>query len=153
MQGDLKNLFFAAESFGNQEPFVFRPRKGSYRGDIFMARKMYREAIELYSEAPQDSAVVWNKMGIAYHQMMQLDAAMKRYQRSIRLDPKYPEAINNLGTIYYAEKRYGKATQYYKRALKLAPKSSVTYAYGASSPRSWRLSSPSQTWTSWRSPR
>ena len=98
------------------------------RGDIFMARKMYREAIELYSEAPQDSAVVWNKMGIAYHQMMQLDAAMKRYQRSIRLDPKYPEAINNLGTIYYAEKRYGKATQYYKRALKLAPESASIYS-------------------------
>ena len=98
------------------------------RGDIFMARKMYREAIELYSEAPQDSAVVWNKMGIAYHQMTQLDAAMKRYQRSIRLDPKYPEAINNLGTIYYAEKRYGKATQYYKRALKLAPESASIYS-------------------------
>ena len=98
------------------------------RGDILMARKMYREAIELYAEAPQDSAVVWNKMGIAYHQMMQLDAAMKRYQRSIRLDPKYPEAINNLGTIYYAEKRYGKATQYYKRALKLAPDSASIYS-------------------------
>ena len=93
-----------------------------------MARKMYREAIELYAEAPQDSAVVWNKMGIAYHQMMQLDAAMKRYQRSIRLDPKYPEAINNLGTIFYAEKRYGKATQYYKRALKLAPESVSIYS-------------------------
>jgi len=98
------------------------------RGDILMARKMYREAIELYSEAPQDSAVVWNKMGIAYHQMTQLDAAMKRYQRSIRLDPKYPEAINNLGTIYYAEKRYAKATQYYKRALKLAPDSASIYS-------------------------
>jgi tetratricopeptide (TPR) repeat protein len=74
------------------------------RGDILMARKMYREAIELYSEAPQDSAVVWNKMGIAYHQM------------------------NNLGTIYYAEKRYGKATQYYKRALRLAPESASIYS-------------------------
>src|ERR1700723_416600 len=66
------------------------------RGDILMARKMYREAIEVYSEAPQDSAVVWNKVGIAYHQMMQLEAAMKRYQHSIRINPKYPEAINNL---------------------------------------------------------
>ena len=104
------------------------PLTSERRGDIFMARKMYREAIELYLEAPQDSAVVWNKMGIAYHQMMQLNAAMKRYQRSIHLDPKYPEAINNLGTIFYAEKRYGKATQYYKRALKLAPESASIYS-------------------------
>ena len=31
------------------------------RADILMARKMYREAIEIYEEAPQNSAVVWNK--------------------------------------------------------------------------------------------
>jgi tetratricopeptide (TPR) repeat protein len=98
------------------------------RGDVFMARKMYREAIESYEQAPQDSAVVWNKLGIAYHQMTQLDAAMKRYRRAIRLDAKYSEAINNLGTIYYAEKRYGKATTSYKRALKLAPGSASIYS-------------------------
>jgi tetratricopeptide (TPR) repeat protein len=98
------------------------------RGDVFMARKMYREAIESYQQAPQDSAIVWNKLGIAYHQMMQLDAAMKRYRRAIRLDAKYPEAINNLGTIYYAEKRYSKATGCYKRALKLAPASASIYS-------------------------
>jgi tetratricopeptide (TPR) repeat protein len=98
------------------------------RGDILMARKMYREAIQVYQEGPQDSAVVWNKMGIAYHQMMQLEAAMKRYQRSIRLNPKYPEAINNLGTIYYARKQYGKATRSYKHALKLSPDSASIYS-------------------------
>ena len=75
-----------------------------------MARKMYREAIEAYEQAPQNSAIVWNKMGIAYHQMLHLDAAMKRYRRAIKLDSKYAEAINNLGTVYYAEKHYGKAT-------------------------------------------
>jgi len=98
------------------------------RGDIFMARKMYREAIEVYEQAPQDSAVVWNKLGIAYHQMLQLEAAMKRYRRAIRLDAKYAEAINNLGTIYYAEKHYGKAAGCYKRALKLAPESASIYS-------------------------
>jgi tetratricopeptide (TPR) repeat protein len=98
------------------------------RGDVYMARKMYREAIESYEQAPQDSAVVWNKLGIAYHQMMQLDAAMRRYRRAIRLDAKYPEAINNLGTIYYAEKRYSKATGSYKHALKLAPASASIYS-------------------------
>jgi tetratricopeptide (TPR) repeat protein len=98
------------------------------RGDVYMARKMYREAIESYLQAPQDSAVVWNKLGIAYHQMMQLDAAMKRYRHAIRLDAKYPEAINNLGTIYYAEKHYSRAANSYKRALKLAPGSASIYS-------------------------
>jgi tetratricopeptide (TPR) repeat protein len=104
------------------------PLTPEQRGDVFMARKMYREAIEVYAQAPQNSAVIWNKMGIAYHQMLQLDAAMKRYRRSMRLDAKYPEAINNLGTIYYAEKRYGRATGFYKRALKLAPDSASIYS-------------------------
>jgi tetratricopeptide (TPR) repeat protein len=98
------------------------------RGDVFMARKMYREAIEAYEQAPQDSAIVWNKLGIAYHQMLQLEAAMKRYRRAIRLDAKYPEAINNLGTIYYAERRYARATTCYKRAIKLAPSSASIYS-------------------------
>ena len=39
------------------------------RGDIFMARKMYREAAEAYKEGPRDSAVLLNKIAIAYHQM------------------------------------------------------------------------------------
>jgi tetratricopeptide (TPR) repeat protein len=98
------------------------------RGDILMARKMYREAIELYEEAPQNTAVIWNKIGIAYHQMMQLDAAKKRYEHAIKLNSKYPEAINNLGTVYYAQKRYGKAIRNYKRALKLSPESASIYS-------------------------
>ncbi len=44
------------------------------RGDIQMARKMYREAIETYREGPKDSAVLANKIGIAYHQL--LDSAI-----------------------------------------------------------------------------
>jgi tetratricopeptide (TPR) repeat protein len=107
---------------------VAPPLSSEARGDVYMARKMYREAIEAYEQAPQDSAVVWNKLGIAYHQMMQLDAAMKRYRRAIKMDAKYAEAINNLGTIYYAEKRYSKATGTYKHALKLAPASASIYS-------------------------
>jgi len=98
------------------------------RGDVYMARKMYREAVEAYEKAPQDSAIVWNKIGIAYHQMTQLDAAMKRYRHAIKLDGKYAEAINNLGTVYYAEKHYSRATSSYKRALKLAPGSASIYS-------------------------
>src|SRR5215218_4356184 len=51
------------------------------RGDIYMARKMYREAIETFSEGgAQKDPVLMNKVGIAYHQMMQLDSARKSYE-------------------------------------------------------------------------
>ncbi len=93
------------------------------RGDILMARKMYREAAEVYSEGPADSAVLANKTGIAYHQMLALDAARKHYDRAIRLNPKYSEAINNLGTIFYARKNFRRSVSLYNRALRLTPNS------------------------------
>ena len=98
------------------------------RGDIYMARKQYRDAIDAYREAPQDSAVIWNKLGIAYHQMAQLDTAKKQYEKAIKLNPKYPEAINNLGAVYYAQKSYRRATSNYRKALRLAPQSASIYS-------------------------
>ncbi len=93
------------------------------RGDILMARKMYREAIESYQMGPKDSAIVANKIGIAYHQLMDLDTARKMYERAVKLDPKYPEAFNNLGTVFYARKSYRRAIGEYKHALRLRPDS------------------------------
>lgn len=97
------------------------------RGDIFMARKMYRDAIDTYREAPQ-TPILTNKIGIAFHQLLQLDMAKKNYERAIKMDPKYSEAINNLGTIYYAQKSYRRAIGYYKRALRYSTPSASIYS-------------------------
>jgi tetratricopeptide (TPR) repeat protein len=98
------------------------------RGDIQMARKMFREAVESYSAADNNSAIIVNKMGIAYHQMLELELARKHYERALKLDPKYSEAINNLGTVYYAKKNYRRAVSYYNRALKIKPTSASIYS-------------------------
>lgn len=98
------------------------------RADILMARKMYREAVEVYKQAPQDSAIIWNKIGIAYHQMLQMESAKKYYEKAIKIDSKYAEAINNLGTVYYYRKSYRKATSLYNRALKFSPDSASIYS-------------------------
>jgi tetratricopeptide (TPR) repeat protein len=98
------------------------------RGDIFMARKMYREAVEAYQNGPTDSAILVNKIGIAYHQMAALPQAKKQYERAAKMDPRYAEAINNLGTIYYAQKSYRKSVNQYKKALKLNPDSASIHS-------------------------
>src|SRR5579872_345587 len=90
------------------------------RGDIFMARKMYREAIEAFKEGSLKDPVLWNKCGIAYHQMVQLDNARKSYEQALKLKPDYVEAMNNVGTIYYAKKNYRRAISWYNKALKLS---------------------------------
>jgi len=93
------------------------------RGDIFMARKMYREAVDVYKPGSVKSAVLANKTGIAYHQMLDLSNAKKYYEKAIKLDPKYAEAINNLGAVYYAVKSYRRSVEQYKRALRYSPDS------------------------------
>jgi len=91
------------------------------RGDIFMARKMYREAIERYQLIKPATAIIQNKIGIAYQQMQQFAEAERSYKRSLKLDQKYAQSVNNLGTVYYAQKNYRKATGQYEKAIRLAP--------------------------------
>jgi tetratricopeptide (TPR) repeat protein len=104
------------------------PLSPEARGDIFMARKMYREAIDVFREDKSRNPVVFNKIGIAYHQMQQLDNARKFYEQAVRLKPDYAEAINNLGTVYYARKSFGRAIRYYRKALKYSPNSASIYS-------------------------
>lgn len=91
------------------------------RGDIAMARKMYREAIDYYRAIKPETAIAWNKIGIAYHHLGDMDQAKRAYSRAMKLDPKYAEASNNLGTVYYAQRNYRRAVGQYNKALKLSP--------------------------------
>jgi tetratricopeptide (TPR) repeat protein len=116
---------------GTRAPQVEAPKpllSAETRGDIFMARKMYREAIEAFSEGSPKDAVLRNKIGIANHQMMQLTVARKYYEQAVKLKPNYSEAINNLGTVYYAIKSYRRAISQYKKALKIAPDSASIHS-------------------------
>lgn len=91
------------------------------RGDIMMARKLYKDAIDFYKRGANKSAVMANKTGIAYHQLGDLDNAKKYYERAVKIDRKYAEAHNNLGTIHYARKSYRNALRSYQSALALTP--------------------------------
>ena len=95
------------------------------RGDILMARKMYREAIEVFLEEPKKTPVLYDKIGIAYHQLQQLDQAKKYYELALKTKHDYSEALNNIGTVYYAKKNYRRAIGYYNRALKINESASV----------------------------
>jgi len=98
------------------------------RGDILMARKMYREAIETYQEGIRDAAMVYNKIGIAYHQLMDFKSALRYYRKAIELDPTYAQAMNNIGTVRYAQRNPKGAIKEYRKALKQAPNSASIYS-------------------------
>jgi len=98
------------------------------QGDILMATRRYIEAINAYRLAPSNSAVVMNKIGVAYHHMFSFAEAKRNYEKALKLNPKYSEALNNLGTIYYEEKNYSRAEKLYKKSLKISPHAAVTYS-------------------------
>jgi tetratricopeptide (TPR) repeat protein len=69
-----------------------------------------------------------NKIGIAYHQMAQLELAGKYYQRAIKADPMFYDAVNNLGTVYYSKKSYRRAVGEFKKVLRIKPDAASTWA-------------------------
>ena len=97
-------------------------------GDLMMIHQRYLAAIEAYQRASKDSAVAWNKLGIAYQHLYALDIAKLQYEKALQLNPKYPEALNNLGTVYYGQQNYHKAEAYYLKALRLKPNSASFYS-------------------------
>ncbi len=98
------------------------------RGDLAMAHQEYLRAIDAYSQVPDKTAVIWNKLGMAYHHLFAVDEARRDYERALRLRPDYAEALNNLGAIYYARKNYKKAIRYYRKAIAFDPQSATVYS-------------------------
>jgi len=92
-------------------------------GDAMMGHQRYQAAIESYKNAPQDSASVWNKMGIAYQLLYNNVEAMRCYQTAHQLEPKNASVVNNLGSISMAARRFGDAEKDYRKAVRLDPQS------------------------------
>ena len=89
---------------------------------LHLARKEYREAGEIFyrlaTQNPQNP-LYWNELGIAHHNLSELDQALRCYQRAVKADSHYPDAQNNIGTIFYERKKYAKAIRAYKKAISM----------------------------------
>jgi tetratricopeptide (TPR) repeat protein len=96
-------------------------------GDLLMVHRSYAAAIEAYERETPRTAVIWNKIGVAYHHMFALDEARKYYQQALAMNPSYPDALNNLAAVYHGQHDYKQAERTYKRALKYAPSAAITY--------------------------
>lgn len=102
-------------------------------GDLYMVRKQYDKAIELYAHviklqesSPQSEtkiAVLWNKTGICYQQKMDYTHARGSYRKAIRLDRTYAQPWNNMGSTYYLAGKAKKSIKFYRHAIKMNPES------------------------------
>ncbi len=124
-------LAAAAPAWPQNQPAISDSQTLERNGDVQMARKLYREAVESFGQLVKKdpkNPVAWNKLGIAHHQLLDFSGARVCYERAVRVNPKYAEAINNLGTIYYSQKNFKKAIRMYEKSLELTPNAASVHS-------------------------
>ena len=105
--------------------------KEEMRGDIFLARKMFHEAIATYQDLllqEPKNAKLLNKIGIAYQELGEPKLAERYYKKSAKADKHFASPLNNWGTVEFGQKEYKGAIKQYKRAIKIDPTKGATFS-------------------------
>ena len=63
----------------------------------------------------------YNNLGIAFHKLGQLDAAIKCYENALAIKPDYADAYANRGNVLKDLKRMDEALASYESAITLNP--------------------------------
>jgi tetratricopeptide (TPR) repeat protein len=101
------------------------------RASLDMIHKQYADAADIFREllrtTPNDS-VLWNRLGIAYHQQSLLGDALKCYERAAKVSKGGGDAWNNMGTVYFQEHKLSKAIRTYKKAIGINSQNATFYS-------------------------
>ncbi len=119
-----------------KEAFAYYRDGMSAQGDGEYAEALdnYEEALKLEEDANDRSYILYN-MGLIHASNGDLEKAIALYQESIELNPRMPQALNNIAVLYHyqgeqareageeekAEAFYDKAAEYWKQAIRIAP--------------------------------
>ena len=95
------------------------PQELEIKGDELRSEKNWADAIDYFSAGIEKSpsAILYNKRGLAKVGLMRFKDAEKDFQKAIKVDKTYAQAENNLGAMYYYQKRFGPAVKHYKKAI------------------------------------
>lgn len=103
-------------------------------GEYAEALANYEEALRL-EENPYDRSYVLYNIGLIHASNGEHDRALEYYHQAIELNPRMPQALNNVAVIYHylgdqaeeagrneeANEWYDQAADYWQRAIRLAP--------------------------------
>jgi tetratricopeptide (TPR) repeat protein len=101
----------------------------------------YAEALDNYTEAlrleddPNDRSYIFYNVALIHTSNGEHQKALENYQNALELNPRMPQALNNIAVIYHyqgekakeagnleeAEAFYDSAADYWKQAIRLAP--------------------------------
>jgi tetratricopeptide (TPR) repeat protein len=90
-------------------------------GDTYRAQKDYDRAIQYFQEAvrrDKKSATLRNKLGLA-ELAGNTELARMDFEKAAKLNPKFADAFNNVGAVYFMQNMPGPAAKYFKKAVAL----------------------------------
>lgn len=82
------------------------------------AEEVYKRALSLTS---QQAHVIYSNLGNLYRQQKQFESAKAMFTKSLKLQPGYAPAYNNLGLVFVAEGRWKEAKYCFNMALQGDP--------------------------------
>ena len=103
-------------------------------GEYAEALEYYEEALALEEDTNDKSYILYN-MGLIYASNGDHDQALEHYHKAIEINPRLPQALNNIAVIYHfkgekakedgdndgGEALFDQAADYWIRAIRLAP--------------------------------
>ena len=92
------------------------------KGDSARANSDYLMAAVNYQKAARLGAAstgLYTKLGIVQFKLGNRDAARKSFQQAVKIDPRNADALNNIGAILCADRKYKQALHYLKEALEI----------------------------------
>ncbi|MEW6496456.1 MAG: photosystem I assembly protein Ycf3 [Cyanobacteriota bacterium] len=103
-------------------------------GEYAEALDNYKEALTLEEDLYDRSYILYN-MGLIHASNGEHEEALELYHQAIELNPRLPQALNNIAVIYHyqgekakdaantdaAEALFDKAAEYWKQAIRMAP--------------------------------
>jgi tetratricopeptide (TPR) repeat protein len=103
-------------------------------GEYAEALENYKEALTLEEDSYDKSYILYN-MGLIHASNGDHQQALELYHDAIELNPRLPQALNNIAVIYHyqgeqakeagnsdgANALFNQAAEYWKRAIRLAP--------------------------------
>jgi len=101
------------------------------RGDELRAEKSYLDALDFYRAAMakgQSDAALWNKSAITELFLQRFKDARKELEHATHLDPGFGDAFNNLGVVFYLQRKYANAIKWYDKAIQIRPDSASYYS-------------------------
>jgi len=120
---DSKNDDMAIHDFNKSISIDDFPDAYKDRASIYFRRKNYDLAIMDLEKAielnPKNARFYYNLAAVLKEGKNNLNMALYYYNIAIKIDKKFKEAYNNIGTIYYNLKKYIQAIEYYTKAIKL----------------------------------